>query len=60
MDRNVHKSARIKFTTLVLQESVNVSLNPFASIPNCWIPPYLIDFYYILSPCAGTDKYLLM
>lgn len=59
MDRNAHKSARIKFTTLVLQEGVNEALNPFVPVSNCWIPPYFIDFYYILSTCAGTDKYLL-
>lgn len=60
MDRNAHKSARIKFTTLVLQSIVHVALNPFTAIPNCWIPPYPTDFYYVLPPCAGTDKYLLM
>lgn len=57
--RNAHKSVRFKFTTFLLQESVNVALNPFAQVPNSWIPPSLTDFYYILSPPAGIDKYLL-
>lgn len=35
MDRNVHKSTRIKFTILVLQESVNVALNPSNPVPTC-------------------------
>lgn len=57
MNRNAHKSVRIKFTTFPLQESVNVA--PFAGVPTSWIPPSLTDFYYILSPPAGIDKYLL-
>lgn len=59
VDRNARKSVRIKFTTFLMQESVNVALNPFARVPNSGIPPSLTDFYYILSPPAGVDKYLL-
>lgn len=60
MGRNAHKSVRTKFTNFLLQESVNVVLNPFAQVPNSWIPLSLTDFYYILSPPAGVDKYLLI
>lgn len=60
MGRSAHKSVRTKFTNLLLQESVNVALNPFAQVPNSWIPLSLTDFYYILSPPAGVDKYLLI
>lgn len=50
MDRNAHKSARIKFTALVLQKSVGVALNPLAPVPNCWIPLSLQTFITFCQP----------
>lgn len=50
VDRNAHRSVRIKFTTFLLQESVNVALNPLLKYQTAGFHLHLQTFITFCHP----------